>query len=361
MTRPLDDAGERGDGPAVDASLNASLVAPGTMARAGAVARPSPTTRLVVALSLVVMLGYGCSSTAPQQPRVTERLQGVASWYGEEFAGRTTANGEIFDPSRLTAAHRSLPFGTLLDVTNHKTGQTVRVRVNDRGPYIGGRIIDLSYAAAKEIGLIEPGIGEVEILLVKMGSGDREPPVPFESTVAQSPSAGVRPVATPSPNTPILPPPTDPPVATAGVPAIEPVVVDRIVVQTERGGVVTRTQVAADGRTLEEVPIDENAVGKAGEIAIPRTPRAVAPSRPQPAAPRARPATPRFIVQVGAFSVEANARALQERLAAIGQTAHIDRNDLYRVRLGPYETREQAAAARSTLEARGLSAIILSE
>ena len=112
----------------------------------------------IIIVAAFVMLAYGCATTTvPQAPRPSETLHGVASWYGEEFAGRTTANGEIFDPTLFTAAHRSFPFGTILDITNPKTTQTVRVRVNDRGPYIGNRVIDLSYAAAQKIGLIEPG------------------------------------------------------------------------------------------------------------------------------------------------------------------------------------------------------------
>lgn len=303
--------------------------------------------RLIPVLMVILMLAYGCRTTAPAPtPERPEVLSGVASWYGEEFAGRTTANGEIFDPSQLTAAHRTLPFGTVLDVTNPATQQTVRVRVNDRGPFIGGRIIDLSYAAAQKIGLIEPGVGEVIIALVRMGAGDREPPVPFEAAVAETPR-GVPPV----------PPPSDAPaddrplsVDETPLPAVEPIVVDRVEVQTQRAGVVTRTQVAADGRTLEEVPATGDAAPSAARFDEMQRQR-VTP----------RIATRQFVVQVGAFSIEANARALQERLVAIGHRAWIDRNDLYRVRLGPFETREQAADARATLEASGLSAIIVSE
>jgi rare lipoprotein A len=299
----------------------------------------------VAVLSLLVVLVYGCATTSrPQQPAPGPQVErGVASWYGEEFAGRTTANGEIFDPSQLTAAHRTLPFGTVLDITNPKTQQTVRVRVNDRGPYIGGRVIDLSYAAAQKIGLIEPGIGEVQIAVVRMGSGDREPPVPFEATVAEAPVV-----------VPVVPPPSDAPRVPIPIPAepTAPAVVDRIEVQTERAGVVTRTQVSADGRTLEEVPIS-------GEAATPTAERYDA--RRVQSARAARTAKGQFFVQVGAFSVEANAKALQERLVAIGQKAWVDRTDLYRVRIGPFATRDEAAASRAALEANGVSAIIVSE
>jgi rare lipoprotein A len=271
-------------------------------------------------------------------------MHGVASWYGEEFAGRTTANGEIFDPQQLTAAHRTLPFGTVLEITNLKTKQSVRVRENDRGPFIGGRIIDLSYGAAQQIGLIEPGIGEVDIKLVRLGNGEREPPVPFEATVAE---------VVPAPNRAPAPVPASDAPKVDVVP--QDVVVDRIEVQTERAGVITRTQVAADGRTLEEVPagVAPDAQPSAAKL------DASAASRRERPAPRVQRG--QYVVQVGAFSVEANAKLLQERLTAIGQRAWIDRNDLYRVRLGPFATRDQAVAARSSLEANGISAIIVAE
>src|SRR3954467_15347946 len=143
------------------------------------------TKRLVV-VGAILFVGYGCTTTAPLPPE-PEKLHGVASWYGQEFAGRTTANGEIFDPLLLTAAHRTLPFGTVLDVKNSKSGRVVRVRVNDRGPFVGNRMIDLSYAAAQQIGLVEPGSGEVDLYVVQVGRGDREPPAPYVVTVPVTP------------------------------------------------------------------------------------------------------------------------------------------------------------------------------
>ncbi|QGZ58058.1 septal ring lytic transglycosylase RlpA family protein [Paraburkholderia acidiphila] len=80
---------------------------------------------------------------------------GEASWYAEKFQGRQTANGERFDPGALTAAHRTLPLGSYVRVRSMATGKSVVVRINDRGPYVKGRIIDLSYAAAKTLGLTD--------------------------------------------------------------------------------------------------------------------------------------------------------------------------------------------------------------
>ena len=92
---------------------------------------------------------------------------GYASWYGGKFQGRQTASGEIFDTNKLTAAHKTLPFGTLVKVTNLDSGKSVQVRINDRGPFVEGRIIDLSRAAAAEIGMMGTGIAPVKVEIVK--------------------------------------------------------------------------------------------------------------------------------------------------------------------------------------------------
>lgn len=86
---------------------------------------------------------------------------GTASWYGPGFHGKTAASGEIYNQNAMTAAHKSLPFGTIVKVVNQKTGKTVTVEINDRGPYHGGRIIDLSKAAANKLGIVQAGTGKV--------------------------------------------------------------------------------------------------------------------------------------------------------------------------------------------------------
>src|SRR5438876_8940156 len=228
------------------------------------------------------VLAAACA-TAPK-PQVTppSDLHGIASWYGQEFAGRTTANGEIFDPLLFTAAHRTLPFGTVVDVQNPKTGQSVRVRINDRGPYIGGRMIDLSYAAAQQIGLIEPGSGDVEVTVVKVGNGEREAPAPYVVTVPD-----VKPVGE--------------------APASIPVVVDNVQVVEEHQAAETRLQVSADGRKLQEVPVQAMTAEALDAQRLPKR------SLPSVAA--------KFFVQVGAFAQESNAKELLSQLTHIGQTA----------------------------------------
>ncbi len=93
------------------------------------------------------------------------RERGIASWYGEEFAGRPTSSGEIFDPDRPSAAHRTLPLNTWVEVTNLDNGRQLTVRINDRGPFArtDERIIDLSYAAARQLGVVGPGTARVEV------------------------------------------------------------------------------------------------------------------------------------------------------------------------------------------------------
>jgi len=95
------------------------------------------------------------------------KATGKASYYADKYHGRKTANGEIFDMNDFTAAHRTLPFNTQLKVTNLKNGKSVIVRINDRGPFVADRIIDLSKAAAEEIDMIKSGVAEVEIQIVK--------------------------------------------------------------------------------------------------------------------------------------------------------------------------------------------------
>lgn len=112
----------------------------------------------------------------PEEPSIIDRLNevasstvkkfsqtGLASWYGRQFHGRKTASGDTFDMHGLTAAHRSLPLNCYIRVTNKSNGKSVVVKVNDRGPFHGNRVVDLSYAAAKSIGLTNKGVGNVSI------------------------------------------------------------------------------------------------------------------------------------------------------------------------------------------------------
>lgn len=120
------------------------------------------------------MLTFGCKvSQNPGYSKSEVFLEdGVASWYGPGFHGKTTANGEKFDTNKSTAAHRTLPFGTMIRVVNSANGKSVVVRINDRGPYAKNRIIDLSKAAAKEIDMIEQGTAMVSLYLLGQGTDE---------------------------------------------------------------------------------------------------------------------------------------------------------------------------------------------
>ncbi|MGA2596287.1 MAG: septal ring lytic transglycosylase RlpA family protein [Bryobacteraceae bacterium] len=141
-----------------------------------------------LAFSCAIVLGLcGCArkkhvtSGVPPTPQVSRTPQvlpqgpetGIASWYGHPYHGRPAADGEIYDMEKLTAAHRTLPFNTWVRVTNLTNGKTVEVRIIDRGPFIDGRIIDLSHAAAQAIDLIGPGIAQVRLDII---SAPPQPP-----------------------------------------------------------------------------------------------------------------------------------------------------------------------------------------
>lgn len=110
---------------------------------------------------------------APPPVRVGQTEAGIASWYGHPYHGRRAANGEIYDMEKMTAAHRTLPFNTMVRVRNLNNNKEVDVRVTDRGPFIEGRIIDLSHAAARELEMIGPGIVPVRVTVLAAGDGRR--------------------------------------------------------------------------------------------------------------------------------------------------------------------------------------------
>jgi len=110
------------------------------------------------------------AETPPSRDLSIHQLSGIASYYADEFNGRQTANGEVYDMHTLTAAHRTLPFNTTVKVTHLQTGESVIVRINDRGPFKDDRVIDLSLEAAKRIGLIAKGTGPVRLDVIELGA-----------------------------------------------------------------------------------------------------------------------------------------------------------------------------------------------
>lgn len=132
----------------------------------------SLTNRIAKSICIVSILALPACMTVPKGVGDYDAgyvEQGIASWYGGDFHGRSTASGAVYDQFKLTAAHRLLPLGSVVRVTNAENGRQVEVLINDRGPFIKGRIIDLSYAAAEQLGGVAPGTLPVVVEVIKMG------------------------------------------------------------------------------------------------------------------------------------------------------------------------------------------------
>jgi peptidoglycan lytic transglycosylase len=158
-----------------------------------------PTSRpTLVALSVLAILA-GCSRavvttppTVTTPPLPTFEEVGLASWYGAPHHGRRTANGEIFDMNQMTAAHKTLPFGTRLLVINRDTTRTAEVRINDRGPFVKGRILDVSYAVARQLGVTAEGVFPVRLHIISLPGTKAENPVNSDSLTIEAGSFTTR-------------------------------------------------------------------------------------------------------------------------------------------------------------------------
>jgi rare lipoprotein A len=221
-------------------------------------------------------------NTSGAEPPPTTRVQvGVASWYGKGFHGRLTASGEIYDMYQPTAAHLTAPLGTQALVTNLDNGQSVRVRINDRGPYKPRRILDLSYEAARQINLVHPGLGRVQIEFLA------------------EPALVVQPTAEPT-----------------------------LVVQPT----VTPVDTSPDQR--HSVQVLET------------------------------PGTQPVVVQVGAYQDQNNAARAQKTLTTMYPNVWISMapegtQPLHRVRLGPFNNRDEAERVVHAIKARGYTALVV--
>jgi rare lipoprotein A len=241
-----------------------------------------------------------------EQPDYDET--GIASWYGAPFYGQHTANGELYDANALTAAHRTLPMPVNVRVTNLENGRSLVLRVNDRGPFARGRIIDVSARAAQLLGFYGTGTARVRVTFVSRanlpgGAVPDDTPPAMAKALPAAPTAKVQMAALePVVGTTELPPPP-PPAAPTTEPSPSPAALD-----VQPTGQVT------------EVPV---------------------------------PAVTHVYVQAGAFSVYDNARRLRDRLVSAGNLviSSIDRNGrrFYRVRVGPFDDVNAADAALAKL------------
>ncbi len=222
---------------------------------------------------------------------------GYASWYGAELAGNPTANGESFAPAAISAAHRTLPMPSYVEVTRLDTGRTILVRVNDRGPADPRRLIDLSAGAAEQLGITDMGMVPVRVR--------RTNPVDAERVALRSGRAV--PVRLDTPDS-------------------------LLVILRERAA---------------RLPVPANAAPVRVTAQPPRAP--VPPTRNQAPVEATAAATSGFVVQLGAFSSRPRADALAQRLGATVVTA----GTIHRVRFGPFATEAEAAAALAQARRRG--------
>ena len=307
--------------------------------------------------------------------------QGVGSWYGDDFHGRKTANGEIFDMNALTAAHPTLPLPSYAYVTNQDTGRTILVRVNDRGPYVNDRLIDLSHASARALGYEGRGMAHVRVRYAGRAplNGDDRRERQFLAEQRWNTGRELQAVAAYRPPQAPLNPPQPFPDGTPG--RWSPTAYRATLAGKPTPGVAIQSSSpaaerpvwAADASSIFE-PRLQPARAQAANFRLTRfqpanfepQPSALAGPDQRPLAsyaPRG-PGTNRAYVQIGVFRDRSNAERLRRELGTLGpiEVAPVAaaQGEVYRVRLGPMSP-SQANAAASQVSARGVtgSAVVL--
>jgi len=292
------------------------------------------------ALFSLILIGVTVFLAAQTANSELFRQEGIASWYGREFEGRPTASGEIFNPAQYTAAHPTLPFGTMLTVTNRQNNRQVTVRVNDRGPFVAARIIDLSMAAAEVLDMIGTGTAPVIVesaVTTTLGpvtapqpaapaAQPTPPPAQTPPVVAQTPPVTTPPVTTPPVATPPVttPPVTTPPVTT---PPVTPSVTTPPVATQPSAPPVSPAYIAPPAVVRGGIP-------PAGSANL-------------------------YRIQVGSFRVPRNAVDVFDRLKAVGLNPRYEQyEDLYRVVLPELKAADIPAIAQ-TLGNAGFNEVLL--
>jgi rare lipoprotein A len=283
--------------------------------------RPIHAGFLSIALAATFIAGCGHHAARVNVPLAPARIgsmeTGVASWYGVPYDGRRAASGEIYDMRQLTAAHRQLPFQTWVEVTNLSNGKQVDVRINDRGPFVKGRIVDLSQAAARDIDMLRAGTTRVRLRVIPQPSVPSNTPGREPVEITAAPPALAPAPATETPFDEAAPPVTVPSVTST--PAAEPSTTAR--------------------------PITEWSTA---------------------ARPTAAPPTASYAVQAGAFSDPARAESLRTLLADLFTEARVEPSNgrmppLWRVIVGRGMTREKAAQLAIRVRRETGSAIVVPE
>ena len=313
------------------------------------------------------------------QPDYVE--EGLASWYGPGFHGGKTANGESYDKHDFTAAHRTLPLPSIVKVTMLDNGKTTYVRINDRGPYAKGRIIDLSYAAAKEIGLAAKGVARVRLEYMPRESQrfadllaqGREPQsIDLASEVidySQHNQVAAAAIPTVAPTQPVAPS-TLSPISTAYAQeggATAQADISSSDLAPPSGAVAQVSKPAA--KPIEKSPFSamNGPAELPAEKVVPPVRAAVTAqvSKPVSAAPVAAANSKSEVIQLGAFLQQANAQRLHKQVARIGEssvTPHTtSQGTFYIVRMGPYSDVKESARVLDQLHKLGLNPKIVKE
>lgn len=237
---------------------------------------------------------------------------GIASWYGPGFHGKLTANGEVYDQNAMTGAHRTLPMPSLVQVTNLENGRSIQVRINDRGPFAHGRIIDLSKRAANLLGFVQQGTARVRVEVLEMES--RELAMAAGADLNDAASA-----------------PLAAPVETVAVQQLPPV----------------------GGAAVEEAALTVQPAAEPVRL------RAVTQLPPEPVVTQGRAQRTEIYVQAGAYTQVANAVRTRARLVSLGEVqiskALVGSDNFYRVRVGPIATVAEADQTLELLLANGFN------
>ena len=263
------------------------------------------------------------------------RQRGVASWYGKKFHGQRTASGETYDMYAMSAAHPTLPIPSYARVTRVATGRSVIVRINDRGPFHQGRMIDLSYAAALKLGFAHLGSAEVELESIEPGQAVT--PTQQAATTTAPAAATTAPAAT---TTPPAATTTPPPAATTAPAA------------TTTAATIPAAEVTTPLAAAMTAPAATTTAATIAPDAAPTPPAATTTEHALSASER--PAA--VYVQVGAFSSRANAESLRSRLENAGwlkdtvQVLAI--GNLWRLHVGPYRTQDDARPVAERIESQ---------
>ena len=262
---------------------------------------------------------------------------GYASWYGAEFEGRPTANGELFDPDYISGAHRTLPLPSYVEVTALDTGRTILLRLNDRGPASSNRLIDMSYGAAQQLGITERGVAAVRVRRVN-------PPEQERLMLREGKTAAARLETPPTLLTVLQRKLGDAPVPNAVAGRIAPS-------QAPIQSAASAPNAPATGY-IPSAPIAQTDRKDDGRFIIEGESQKAAPStaRPAPSTERPKPNVVEnsYVVQVAAFSSKSRADALAAKIGA--RVERSDNGSVWRVRYGPYSNRD--AAQQGLLKAK---------